>query len=145
MLPALIRKFHDARVGREQPERRVWGTGSPMREFLHVDDLADACLFLMEHYSDDSHINVGTGVDLSIRELAEKVRDVVNPDAELVFDRDKPDGTPRKLLDVSRLTALGWSPRYDLDQGLASTYDWFLAEHAMDNELRGIVHAAEQV
>ena len=107
VLPALMRKFHDS-IGEADPEVVVWGTGSPMREFLHVDDLADACLFLMEHYSDDMHINVGTGVDLSIRELAEKVRDVVNPQAKLVFDRSKPDGTPRKVLDVSRLRNLGW-------------------------------------
>ena len=96
VLPALIRKFHEAKVaGRADVE--IWGTGSPMREFLHVDDLADACLFLMEHYSDDGHVNVGTGLDLSIRELAEKVRDVMYPGAELTFDTSKPDGTPRKV------------------------------------------------
>src|SRR3954452_16768857 len=98
VLPAFIRKFHDAKVaGRREVE--IWGTGSPMRELLHVDDLADACVHLMRHYSDHSHINVGTGVDLSIRELAEKVRDLVYPQAELVFDPSKPDGTPRKVLD----------------------------------------------
>jgi GDP-L-fucose synthase len=113
-----------------------------MREFLHVDDLADACLFLMENYSDDSHINVGTGVDLPIRDLAEKIRDVVNPEATLVWDRTKPDGTPRKVLDVSKLTNLGWAPRYDLDAGIRSTYDWFLAQGAADGELRGIPDAA---
>jgi GDP-L-fucose synthase len=137
VLPALIRKFHDS-IGQTDPEVVVWGTGSPLREFLHVDDLADACLFLMEHYSDDEHINVGTGVDLSIRELAEKVRDVVNPEATLVFDRTKPDGTPRKVLDVSKLRDLGWSPRYDLDAGMRSTYDWFLVTEAANGELRGI-------
>ena len=89
----------------------MWGTGSPMREFLHVDDLADACLFLMENYSDDSHINVGHRVDLPIRDLAEKIRDVVNPDATLVWDRTKPDGTPRKVLDVSKLNDLGLRQR----------------------------------
>lgn len=125
VLPALMRKFHDAKLSGGRTVE-VWGTGSPMREFLHVDDLADACLFLMEHYSDDMHINVGTGVDLSIRELAEKIRDVVYPEAELHFDVSKPDGTPRKVLDVSRLTDLGWSPRYDLDRGIRETYTWFL-------------------
>ena len=137
VLPALLRKFHDS-IGQDDAEVVVWGTGSPMREFLHVDDLADACLFLMEHYSDESHINVGTGVDLSIRELAEKIRDVVNPSARLVFDDTKPDGTPRKVLDVTRLSDLGWSPAYGLDAGIRSTYDWFLAEQAADGELRGM-------
>jgi GDP-L-fucose synthase len=137
VLPALIRKFHDAKMsGAASVE--IWGTGSPMREFLHVDDLADVCLFLMEHYSDDSHINVGTGMDLSIRELAEKIRDVVYPEAELTFDTSKPDGTPRKVLDVSRLNALGWSPSIDLDAGIRSTYQWFVAQHDSDRELRGI-------
>jgi GDP-L-fucose synthase len=141
VLPALLRKFHDS-IGQEHPEVVVWGTGSPMREFLHVDDLADACLFLMEDYSDDSHINVGTGVDLPIRELAEKIRDVVNPEAKLVFDPSKPDGTPRKVLDVSKLTNLGWLPHYDLDAGIRSTYDWFLAQRAADGALRGIHETA---
>jgi GDP-L-fucose synthase len=137
VLPALIRKFHDAKVeGRRQVE--IWGTGSPMREFLHVDDLADACLHLMEHYSDASHINVGTGIDLSIRELAEKVRDLVHPDAELVFDTTKPDGTPRKVLDVTRLRATGWTPTITLDHGIATTYQWFLDQHAEHQQLRGM-------
>ncbi|MGE0141048.1 MAG: GDP-L-fucose synthase family protein [Ilumatobacteraceae bacterium] len=141
VLPALIRKFHDAKVdGRREVE--IWGTGSPMREFLHVDDLADACLHLMEHYSDASHINVGTGVDLSIRELAEKVRDLVHPDAELVFDTTKPDGTPRKVLDVSRLRATGWSPTITLDEGIATTYQWFLEQQAEHQHLRGMPTAA---
>lgn len=130
VLPALIRKFHDAKVaGRD--EVVVWGTGSPKREFLHVDDLADACLFLMRNYAqekaEDSHINVGTGEDQSIRQLAEGIRDVVAPGARLVFDATKPDGTPRKLLDVSRLHALGWRHSIDLAAGIRSTYDWFLA------------------
>jgi GDP-L-fucose synthase len=129
VLPALIRKFHDAK---EQGSSQVvvWGTGRPRREFLHVDDLADACLFLMQHYSDLEHINVGSGVDLSIRELAETVRDVVYSSAEIVFDTSKPDGTPRKLLDVSRLHALGWRHRIDLREGIASSYEWFLANKA---------------
>ena len=126
VLPALIRKFHDARTaGRDTVE--IWGTGSPMREFLHVDDLADACLHLMDHYDGEGHINVGTGEDISIRELAETVRGVVHPDADLVFDASKPDGMPRKVLDVSRLHALGWQHRIELSEGVKSTYDWFLA------------------
>lgn len=139
VLPALIRKFHDAKhSGGTAVE--IWGTGSPMREFLHVDDLADACVFLMENYSDDMHINVGTGVDLSIRELAEKVRDVVYPAAELHFDTSKPDGTPRKVLDVSRLNNLGWSPSFTLDSGLASTYRWFLEQQDSHTAMRGMNH-----
>ncbi len=125
VLPAMIRKFHDAKVaGRAEVE--IWGTGSPRREFLHVDDLADACVYLMDRYEEAGHINVGTGVDLSIRELAELVGSVVHPDATLVFDTTKPDGTPRKLLDVSRLHALGWHHAIELDDGIRSTYDWFV-------------------
>jgi GDP-L-fucose synthase len=139
VLPALIRKFHDAKVvGASTVE--IWGTGSPLREFLHVDDLADACLFLLEHYSDDSHINVGTGVDLPMRDLAQMIADVVYPAAELVFDPSKPDGTPRKVLDVTRLRDLGWSPTIDLDTGIRTTYEWFLDQQASDVALRG-VHA----
>ncbi len=137
VLPALIRKFHDAKQSGGKAVE-IWGTGSPMREFLHVDDLADACVFLIENYSDDMHINVGTGVDLSIRELAEKVRDVVYPAAELHFDTSKPDGTPRKVLDVSRLNNLGWSPSYTLDSGLASTYQWFLDQQDSHTAMRGM-------
>jgi GDP-L-fucose synthase len=140
VLPALIRKFHDA-ASAEPNEVSVWGTGSAFREFLHVDDLAAACLFLLEHYDGDSHINVGTGVDLSIRELAETIRDLVNPDATIVWDPTKPDGTPRKLLDVSRLNALGWEPTIDLASGIASTYEWFLDQLDHDGTLRGITRA----
>jgi GDP-L-fucose synthase len=130
VVPALIRKFHDARVeGRE--EVVVWGTGLPRREFLHVDDLADACLFIMRAYDGDTHLNVGTGEDLTIRELAEMVRGEVHPDARIVFDTTKPDGTPRKLLDVSRLNALGWRHSTSLREGIASTYRWFL-DHQQD-------------
>jgi len=145
VVPALMRKFHDARLvaeaGTARNEVAVWGTGSAFREFLHVDDLAAACLFLMENYSADEHINVGTGVDLSIRELAEQIRDVVNPDAELVWDSSKPDGTPRKLLDVTRLRALGWEPTIELADGLQSTYDWFLDQLDTDEQLRGVSEA----
>jgi GDP-L-fucose synthase len=125
VLPALIRKFHDAKVSGD-PVVTVWGSGSPRREFLHVDDLADACIFLMERYSDESHVNIGSGVDLSIAELAGIVRTVVFPEAEIVFDTTKPDGMPRKLLDVSRLRALGWSARIGLPEGIQSAYQWFL-------------------
>ena len=127
VLPALMRKFHDAKATGAPVS--VWGTGSAMREFLHVDDLADACLYLMDHYSESGHINVGTGVDLSIRELAETIREIVNPGAELQWDSTKPDGTPRKLLDVSRLAELGWKPQIGLREGIEATYDWFLAHH----------------
>jgi len=133
VLPALIRKFHDAKLA-GVPDVTVWGTGTPRREFLHVDDLADACLFLMEHYEEEGHINVGTGEDLTIRELAELVRDVVHPDATITRDTSKPDGTPRKLLDVSRLQALGWRHRIELRSGIEQTYQWFLA-HQLDARL----------
>jgi len=125
VLPALIRKFHDAKIeGRTQVT--VWGSGTPRREFLHVDDLADACLFLMRSFDSEDHINVGTGVDLSIRELAETVRKIVYPGAELEWDTAKPDGTPKKLLDVSRLSRSGWTARTDLRAGIESTYAWFV-------------------
>jgi len=136
VIPALMRKFHEARVS-GQTDVVVWGSGTPMREFLHVDDLADALVHLMASYSDASHINVGTGVDVTIRELAESVRDIVHPDAHLVFDSSKPDGMPRKVLDTSRLSATGWKPTFTLAEGLATTYEWF-AQHYADGELRGI-------
>ena len=129
VLPALMRKFHDAKAAGVD-EVPIWGSGTPYREFLHVDDLADACVFLMEHYDDEAHINVGTGEDLTIRELAEALRDVVHPDAAIRFDPTKPDGTPRKLLDVSRLHATGWHHTTGLSDGIASTYAWFLAHEA---------------
>ena len=127
VLPAMIRKFHDAKISGTR-DVIIWGTGSPRREMLHVDDLAGACVFLMARYDGAAHINVGTGEDLSIRELAELVRAVVYPGAALVFDHSKPDGMPRKLLDVSRLHALGWHHQIPLRDGIASTYAWFL-EH----------------
>jgi GDP-L-fucose synthase len=128
VIPALIRKFHDAKMSGVR-EVEVWGTGSPMREFLHVDDLADACVFLMDRYSDDEHINVGTGDDLSIRAATDMIRSIVYPEAEIVFDTSKPDGTPRKVLDVSKLHNLGWYPKVDFATGLRETYNWFLANH----------------
>lgn len=121
---ALMRRFHEAKLGGAKTVT-VWGTGTPRREFLHVDDLADACVFLMRHYEEEMHINVGTGTDLTIRELADLMRRIVAPDVELVFDASKPDGMPRKLLDVSRLALMGWRPKVDLDEGLRSTYAWF--------------------
>lgn len=126
VLPAMIRKFHDARIAGRR-EVVIWGTGTPRRELLHVDDLADACVFLMDRYDEAPHINVGTGEDLSISELADLVRSIVYPDATLTFDATKPDGMPRKLLDVSRLHALGWRHRVGLREGIASTYEWFLS------------------
>jgi GDP-L-fucose synthase len=125
VIPALMRKFHDAKIAGER-EVVIWGTGTPRREFLHVDDLADACVFLMKRYGGPQHINVGTGEDLSIRELAEMIGAAVYPAAKLTFDTTKPDGMPRKLLDVSRLHALGWRHRIGLREGIASTYEWFL-------------------
>ncbi|MBC8196210.1 MAG: GDP-L-fucose synthase [Acidimicrobiia bacterium] len=124
VLPALMRRFHEAHEA-GAGEVPIWGTGSARREFLHVDDLADACLHIMDNYSGAGHLNVGTGVDISIRELAEMIRDLVHPAAELVFDATKPDGTPRKVLDVSKLTDLGWIADTPLDDGLVSTYEWF--------------------
>ena len=140
VLPALMRRFHDAKVeGRDVVE--IWGTGSPQREFLHVDDLADACTFLMDNYEGESHLNVGTGVDLSIRALAEMIRDQVHPSAELRFDTTKPDGTPRKLLDVSRLHDLGWHHRIELSEGIASVYEWFLEHGSEASHQRAVAHA----
>ncbi len=123
VLPALLRKFHSARLDGDK-QVTIWGSGSPMREFLHVDDLAEASVFLMREYDDEQHINVGTGREVTIRELAETVRDIVAPDVELVFDRTKPDGMPRKLLDVSRIHEAGWHHKIELREGIESTYAW---------------------
>lgn len=127
VLPALIRKFHEAKEnGAETVE--IWGTGSPLREFLHVDDLADACSFMMENYSGNDFFNVGVGKDISIKALALLIRDIVGFRGELVFDTSKPDGTPRKLLDVSKLTELGWQAKIGLREGISATYDWYLSQ-----------------
>ena len=136
VLPALMRKFHEAKIN-DTGVVEIWGTGHAKREFLHVDDLADACVHLMKNYSAESHINIGTGLDLSIRELALKIRDSICPAAELRFDTSKPDGTPRKLLDVSRLASTGWRFRIGLDDGISSTYKWFLS-NADSDTLRGV-------
>ena len=125
VLPALVRKFHDAKQA-GAGSVIVWGTGAPRREFLYVNDMADATIFLMENYSDEAIVNVGVGEDVSIRELAEMVREVVGFQGTLEFDTSKPDGTPRKLLDVSKLNGLGWNASVSLNEGLGDTYRWFL-------------------
>jgi len=124
VLPALIRKFHEAKINNKS-EVVCWGTGSPLREFLYVDDLADACLFLMNNYDGSLHINVGYGSDLSIREAVYLVKDVVGYEGEVVWDTTKPDGTPRKLMDSSRICSMGWKPKTNLKDGLEKTYSWF--------------------
>jgi GDP-L-fucose synthase len=130
VLPALIRKCHEAKACGAR-EVIVWGTGDPRREFLHVDDLADACVFLMKTYGSPEIVNVGVGTDMRIAELAGLIREIVGFPGRLVYDATKPDGTPRKLLDVSRLTALGWRPRIGLREGIEQTYAWYL-EHAAE-------------
>jgi GDP-L-fucose synthase len=133
VLPALIRKFHEAKL-RGDRQVVMWGTGTPLREFLYVDDLADACLHLMRHYSDELHINVGTGKDIEIGELAGLVKRIVGFEGEIVNDLSKPDGTPRKLLDVSRLHALGWQHRTGLEEGIRQAYAWFCAQAEMESD-----------
>jgi len=130
VLPALIRKFHEAKIN-DQPSVEIWGTGSPMREFLHADDLADACFYLMEHYSDELFVNIGTGVDVTIRELAEMVKETIGFEGELRWNTEKPDGTPRKLMDVSRLHAMGWKHTTELREGIERTYQDFLANEVL--------------
>jgi GDP-L-fucose synthase len=125
VLPALIRKFHEAKINNDS-NVAVWGTGSPKREFLYVDDMADAAVFLMENYSDEQIVNVGTGTDISIKELAKLVKKVIGFNGELVFDTSKPDGTPRKLMDVSFLNSQGWKAQTEIEQGIQLAYDWFL-------------------
>lgn len=125
VIPALIRKFHEAKIN-NKPYVEVWGTGKPLREFLHVDDLADACLFLMQNYDDEIWINVGSGEEVSIAELANMIKEIVGYKGRIVFNPDMPDGTPRKLLDISRLKSLGWSPKVSLIEGLKSTYEWYV-------------------
>ncbi|MBE2941495.1 GDP-L-fucose synthase [Anoxybacillus flavithermus] len=125
VLPALIRKFHEAKEN-NAPYVEVWGTGTPRREFLHSDDLADACVFLMNNYEGNEIVNVGVGEDISIKELAEKIKNIVGYQGEIKFDTTKPDGTPRKLVDVSKINALGWKASISLEEGLQKAYQWFL-------------------
>jgi GDP-L-fucose synthase len=124
VIPGLMRRFHEAKAAGAD-KVVVWGSGSPQREFLHVDDLADACLFLLRNYDGAGHVNVGTGSDVTIRRVAELLRDIIEPGLELVFDDSKPDGAPRKLLDVSTLHGLGWRHTIELESGLRTTYEWF--------------------
>jgi GDP-L-fucose synthase len=129
VLPALIRKMHEAKL-RGDTSLRLWGTGTPLREFLHADDLAEACVLLLERYSQAGHINVGSGEELSIRQLADLIAQVVGFTGRLEFDPSMPDGTPRKLMDVSRIRALGWKPRIALTEGIRGAYAWYLAHSA---------------
>ena len=124
VFPALIRKFHEAKINKEA-EVVVWGTGTPIREFLYVDDLAEACIYLMDNYNDDKIVNIGTGVGVTIRELAESIAKVVGYEGKLVFDTSKPDGTPIKINDVSYLNSLGWQAKTDLLSGIEKTYNWY--------------------
>ena len=127
-LPALIRKFHEAKVNNSDVVE-VWGTGTPLREFLYVDDMADACVFLMENYDGEQHVNIGTGEEVSIRELAETIKEVVGFVGELVFNTDMPDGTPRKLTTVDKLHRLGWKHKISLNEGIKLAYNWFLENY----------------
>ena len=135
VLPALIRKFHEAKNA-HAPTVVIWGSGSPLREFLHVDDLASACIFLMQNYDEEAPMNVGTGEDLTIADLARLVQKVTGFEGTLEFDASKPDGTPRKLLDVSRLTSLGWKATIPLEEGIRQTYQWFLETHRAKAAMR---------
>ena len=126
VLPALIRKFHEAKI-QQAKEVEVWGTGAPKREFLHVDDLAEACFFLLQNYSGNEFLNIGTGEDLSIKELALKVKTIIGFEGELVFDTTKPDGTPRKLMNVQKVNSLGWRHKISLDEGIKAVYDELVA------------------
>jgi len=125
VMPALIRKFHEAKAA-NTPEVTVWGSGKPLREFLHVDDCAGACLFLMENYADEGIVNIGVGVDVSIADLARLVGEAVGFQGEIIYDADKPDGTPRKLVDTAKINALGWQAVIPLEEGIKSTYQWYL-------------------
>jgi GDP-L-fucose synthase len=127
VIPGMIRKFHEAKES-NSPSVTLWGTGSPMREFLYVDDLADACRHLMETYSDKEHVNIGTGTDVTIKELAQMIQDTVGYQGTITFDTTKPDGTPRKLLNVTKLHDLGWKHSVSLKDGLRKTYESFLDE-----------------
>jgi GDP-L-fucose synthase len=143
VLPAMIRKFHDAKNSTPSTPSthnhapvHLWGSGSPMREFLHVDDLAEAVVFALEHKMDDNLYNVGTGVDLSIKELAELIQKMVGHEGEIIWDASKPDGTPRKLMDVSKMTQAGWKAKIRLEEGIRMTYEWFLENQGRFKEVR---------
>ena len=125
VMAALLRRFHEALTS-DAPDISIWGTGAAYREFLHAHDLADAVLFLLEHYNDKEPINVGTGKDISIRDLAYLLKDIIGFKGEIVFDASKPDGMPRKLLDTSKISALGWTPRIGLREGIKQTYEWYV-------------------
>ncbi len=128
VLPALIRKFYEAKMENKK-EVVLWGTGAPKREFLHVDDLADACVYLMNNYDHSEIVNIGTGKDINIKEVAEKIKSAIGYAGEIIWDTTKPDGTPRKLLDVNKINSLGWKYRIDLDEGLKNTIKWFLENY----------------
>ena len=124
VLPAMIRKFHEAKVNGEESVE-LWGTGTPLREFLYVDDMADACVFLLENYSGEQHVNIGTGKEVTIRQLAETGQKTEGCEGKIVWNTDMPDGTPRKLTDVTKLHGLGWTHRVELEEGVKLAYDWF--------------------
>ena len=133
VIPGLIRRFHEAKINKDEVVK-IWGTGKPRREFLHVDDMADACIFIMDLQKDiletmvepmESHVNIGTGIDSSIKDIALMIKDIVNYEGNIEFDTSKPDGTPRKLLDVTKIHKLGWKSKINLESGLRDTYKWF--------------------
>ena len=132
VLPALMRKFHEAKI-KNEPTVTVWGSGKPLREFLNVDDLADACLYLMENYTGNEFFNVGYGEEISILQLAEIMKKVTGFEGNIVMDSSKPDGTPRKLTDISKIKAMGWEPKISLEEGLKQTYEWYKANKATIN------------
>ena len=128
VLPALIRKFHEAKINNSETVE-VWGTGKPIREFLYVDDMADACIFLMEKYDGEQHLNIGTGEEISIKHLAEMIKEIVGFKGNVVFNEDMPDGTPRKFISVDKLNNLGWKHKVGLDKGIKLSYEWFLENY----------------
>lgn len=134
VLPAMIRKFHEAKVS-GAGEVELWGDGSPLREFLYVDDMADACIYLLENYSGEEHVNIGTGKEITIKALAELVRDIVGFKGEIRWNKDMPNGTPRKLCDVTKLHDIGWKEKVDLPEGIRLEYEWFLAQDEKDLKL----------
>ncbi len=132
VLPALIRKIHEAKTN-NTPSVVIWGTGTPMREFLHADDLADACYYLIQNYNEPGFVNIGVGEDIAIKDLAALVKKIIGYEGEIEHDLTKPDGTPRKLMDVSKLTALGWKAKTSLEDGITKVYEEYLANHLKDN------------